>query len=116
MGKWDLGLEDLLMVVNFFSKVTVDDEGRFQFVSGNSRAGDYVELLPRWTSCWCSPRCRIPGSGHRICPRPVQLSWYQADDEDAAIRALLTRDENQRAFRNTQLLPCKGGVYDPYHQ
>jgi hypothetical protein len=29
MGKWDLGLEDLLMVVNFFSKVTVDDEGRF---------------------------------------------------------------------------------------
>ena len=25
MGKWDLNLEDLLMVVNFFSKVTVDD-------------------------------------------------------------------------------------------
>ncbi|HCI6713167.1 TPA: urea carboxylase, partial [Klebsiella quasipneumoniae subsp. similipneumoniae] len=34
---------------------------------------------------------------------PVQLSWYQADDEDAATQALLTRDENQRAFRNTQL-------------
>lgn len=45
MGKWDLGTEDLLMVVNFFSKVTVDDEGRFQFVAGNSRAGDYVELF-----------------------------------------------------------------------
>ncbi|WP_228304012.1 DUF1989 domain-containing protein, partial [Klebsiella michiganensis] len=28
MGKWDLGLEDLLMVVNFFSKVTVDEDGR----------------------------------------------------------------------------------------
>jgi uncharacterized protein YcgI (DUF1989 family) len=45
MGKWDLGLEDLLMVVNFFSKVTVDEDGRFQFISANSRAGDYVELF-----------------------------------------------------------------------
>ncbi|STV90277.1 Urea carboxylase-related aminomethyltransferase [Klebsiella michiganensis] len=41
----DLGLEDLLMVVNFFSKVTVDEDGRFQFISANSRAGDYVELF-----------------------------------------------------------------------
>lgn len=45
MGKWDLGLEDLLMVVNFFSKVTVDSAGRFQFCAGHSTPGNYVELF-----------------------------------------------------------------------
>ncbi len=54
-------LEDLLMVVNFFSKVTVDDEGRFQFVAGNSRAGDYVELFaPMDVLLVLTARCRIP--------------------------------------------------------
>ncbi|HHP1336069.1 TPA: urea amidolyase associated protein UAAP1 [Klebsiella variicola] len=104
MGKWDLGLEDLLMVVNFFSKVTVDDEGRFQFVAGNSRAGDYVELFAPMDVLLvltALPHPQDPATEY--APRPVQLSWYQADDEDAAIQALLTRDENQRAFRNTQL-------------
>ena len=104
MGKWDLGLEDLLMVVNFFSKVTVDDEGRFHFVSGNSRAGDYVELyapMDVLLVLTALPHPQDPATEY--APRPVQLSWYQADDEDAATQALLTRDENQRAFRNTQL-------------
>ena len=36
-------------------------------------------------------------------PRPVALSWRQAQDEEAAINALLTRPENGRAFTNTQL-------------
>ena len=36
-------------------------------------------------------------------PRPVQLSWFDADDAQAAVASLLTRDENQRAFANTQL-------------
>jgi hypothetical protein len=103
MGKWDLGLEDLLMVVNFFSKVTVDDEGRFSLLPATAAPGITLSCLRRWTSCWCSPRCRIPRIRPPSMPRPVQLSWYQADDEDAAIQALLTRDENQRAFLNTQL-------------
>ena len=104
MGKWDLGLEDLLMVVNFFSKVTVDDQGRFHFVSGNSRAGDYVELyapMDVLLVLTALPHPQDPATEY--APRPVQLSWYQADDEDAATQVLLTRDENQRAFRNTQL-------------
>jgi urea carboxylase-associated protein 2 len=60
MGKWDLGLEDLLMVVNFFSKVTVDDEGAFSLSPATAAPGITLNCLPRWTSCWCSPRCRIP--------------------------------------------------------
>ncbi len=44
LAKWGLGLEDLLMTLNLFSRVDVDTEGAFAFVPGNSRAGDLVEL------------------------------------------------------------------------
>ena len=104
MGKWDLGLEDLLMVVNFFSKVTVDEDGRFQFISANSRAGDYVELFAPMDVLMvltALPHPQDPAAEY--APRPIQLSWYQADDAQAAAEALFTRDENQRAFLNTQL-------------
>ena len=104
MGKWDLGLEDLLMVVNFFSKVTVDEDGRFQFISANSRAGDYVELFAPMDVLMvltALPHPQDPDAEY--APRPIQLSWYQADDAQATAEALFTRDENQRAFLNTQL-------------
>jgi urea carboxylase-associated protein 2 len=39
MGKWNLNLQDLLMALNLFSKVTVDSHGAFHFEPGNSRAG-----------------------------------------------------------------------------
>ncbi|MGE5985569.1 urea amidolyase associated protein UAAP1 [Klebsiella michiganensis] len=104
MGKWDLGLEDLLMVVNFFSKVTVDEDGRFQFISANSRAGDYVELFAPMDVLMVLTALPHPqDSAAEYAPRPIQLSWYQADDAQAAAEALFTRDENQRAFLNTQL-------------
>lgn len=104
MGKWDLGLEDLLMVVNFFSKVTVDEDGSFRFIPGNSRAGDYVELFAPMDVLMvltALPHPQDPAAEY--APRPIQLSWYQADDVQAATEALFTRDENQRAFLNTQL-------------
>lgn len=103
MGKWDLGLEDLLMVVNFFSRVTVDNAGRFTFNPDNSRAGDYVELyapMDVLLILTALPHPQDPVTDYN--PRPVQLSWYQADDSQAVTDAMLTRDENQRAFQNTR--------------
>lgn len=104
LGKWDLGLEDLLMVVNFFSKVTVDENGDFHFVRGHSQAGNYVELFAPMDVLivlTALPHPQNPDTNY--APRPVQLSWYQACDKQAATAALFTRDENQRAFLNTQL-------------
>ncbi len=104
MGKWDLGLEDLLMVVNLFSKVTVDSEGRFQFCTEHAAPGRYVELFAPMDVLMVLTALPHPmDPSTEYAPRPVQLSWYQADDEQAAIESLFTRDENQRAFTNTQL-------------
>ncbi|SUE06411.1 urea carboxylase-associated protein 2 [Pantoea agglomerans] len=103
-GKWDLGLEDLLMVVNFFSKVTVDEKGRFRFSAGNSCAGDFTELYAPMDVLMvltALPHPQDPAADY--LPRPVQLSWYQADDMQAVSEAMVTRGENQRALHNTQL-------------
>ncbi|SFT52719.1 hypothetical protein SAMN05192562_101683 [Kosakonia arachidis] len=104
MGKWDLNLEDLLMVVNFFSKVSVDDNGQFTFHSGHSQPGSYVELFAPMDVLVVLTALQHPMDPSReYAPRPVQLSWRQADDEQAMINTLLTRPENSRAFTNTQL-------------
>ncbi|QJT79981.1 urea amidolyase associated protein UAAP1 [Kosakonia sp. MUSA4] len=104
MGKWDLNLEDLLMVVNFFSKVSVDDNGQFTFHSGHSQPGSYVELFAPMDVLVVLTALQHPMDPSReFAPRPVQLSWRQAEDEQAMINTLLTRPENSRAFTNTQL-------------
>ena len=104
MGKWDLNLEDLLMVINLFSKVTVDDNGQFSFHSGHSQPGSYIELFAPMDTLMVMTALPHPMDPSRdYAPRPVQLSWRQAEDEDAAINALLTRPENERALTNTQL-------------
>lgn len=103
MGKWDLNLEDLLMVVNFFSKVTVEDNGQFRFHSGHSQPGSYVELFAPMDTLIVMTALPHPMDPSReYAPRPVQLSWRQAEDEEGAINTLLTRPENERAITNTQ--------------
>lgn len=44
IGKYGLSRRDLIAPVNFFSKVSVDDEGRFQFATDHAIAGSQVEL------------------------------------------------------------------------
>lgn len=44
IGKYGLTRRDLVAPVNFFSKVSVDEEGRFRFHEGHARAGDAVDL------------------------------------------------------------------------
>ena len=44
IGKYGLSKRDLIAPINFFSKVSVDAEGRFSFVGQHAKAGDFVEL------------------------------------------------------------------------
>ena len=44
LGKWGLGKRDLVANVNFFSKISADDAGVLQFVSGHSKPGASIDL------------------------------------------------------------------------
>ncbi len=104
LGKWGLGPRDLVPNVNFFSRVTVAEDGGMQFEPGNSRAGaqcrtarrderaDDPEHLPAsagpQSQVMRRSRCNSP---YAACRRP------RADDP-----CRLSRPENERGFTLTE--------------
>ena len=105
MGKWDLNLQDLLMVLNLFSKVRVDAAGSFAFQRGNSQAGDYVELYAPMDTLMVLTALQHPmDPAPAYAPKPVQLSWQRVDSDGISVLCRTSRPENGRAFHNTERL------------
>lgn len=103
MGKWNLDLQDLLMVVNLFSKVTVDGEGHFHFVPGHSRPGSTVELYAPMDTLVVLTALQHPmDPSPEYAPRPVHLAWQAAHSEGLSLACRTSRPENERAFHNTE--------------
>ncbi|WP_375738657.1 urea amidolyase associated protein UAAP1 [Pseudomonas boanensis] len=105
MGKWDLGLADLLMCLNLFSKVTVDSDGCFHFQPGNSKAGDYIELYAPMDTLVVLTALQHPMDPNpTYAPKPVQLTWHQAQSDGISLLCRTSRPENGRGFYNTERL------------
>ena len=105
MGKWNLNIQDLLMTLNLFSKVTVDDEGRFHFEPGNSKAGDYIELYAPMDTLVVLTALQHPlDPNPQYAPKPVQLSWHQVASDGISVLCRSSRPENARGFHNTERL------------
>ncbi|WOB06802.1 urea amidolyase associated protein UAAP1 [Piscinibacter gummiphilus] len=103
MGKWNLDLQDLLMVVNLFSKVTVDEAGAFHFVPGHSKPGDHVELYAPMDTLVVLTALQHPmDPSPEYAPRPVHLTWGEAHSEGLSLACRSSRPENERAFHNTE--------------
>ena len=105
IGKYGLGRRDLVAPVNFFSKVSVDAEGRFAFAEDHARAGDHVELR-----CDMDVILAISSAPHALDPNPVYapkkigiVAWRcgpaSADDVCRGFRG-----ENARALHNSDML------------
>lgn len=104
LGKWGLGVEDLLMVLNLFSRVSVDEAGAMQFVAANSKAGDYIELYAPMDTLVVMTALQHPlDPAPAYDPKPVQLSWMQAEAA-VAEHCRTARAENVRGFINTEQL------------
>lgn len=103
MGKWNLDLQDLLMVVNLFSKVTVDADAAFHFEAGNSRAGDQIDLYAAMDTLvilTALPHPMNPDTTY--APKPVQLHWGAVQSDGVTTACRTSRPENGRAFHNTE--------------
>ncbi|MFJ5238375.1 urea amidolyase associated protein UAAP1 [Pseudomonas neuropathica] len=104
LGKWGLGLSDLLMTLNLFSRVNVDAAGRFHFVEGNSTAGDYIELYAPMDTLVVLTALQHPmDPAPEYAPKPLKLSWMNAD-ASVAEHCRTSRPENERGFINTDRL------------
>jgi len=104
LGKWGLGLSDLLMTLNLFSRVSVDEAGRFHFVEGHSKAGDYIELYAPMDTLVVLTALQHPmDPAPEYAPKPLTLSWMNAD-ASVAEHCRTSRPENERGFINTDRL------------
>ncbi|WP_339526328.1 urea amidolyase associated protein UAAP1 [Pseudomonas sp. EA_35y_Pfl2_R111] len=105
MGKWNLNLQDLLMCLNLFSKVTVDSDGCFHFQPGNSKAGDYIELYAPMDTLVVLTALQHPMDRNpAYAPKPLQLSWHKVESDGISVLCRTSRPENQRGFHNTERL------------
>ena len=105
MGKWNLGLADLMMCLNLFSKVTVDSDGCFHFQPGNSKAGDYIELYAPMDTLVILTALQHPMDPNPVyAPKPLQLSWHKVESDGISVLCRTSRPENARGFHNTERL------------
>jgi hypothetical protein len=105
LGKWDLGLSDLTMVLNLFSKVTVNADGAFRFQPGHSKAGDHVELYAPMDTLVVLTALQHPMDPNPgYAPKPVRLAWKQVASDGVSVLCRTSRPENGRAFHNTERL------------
>lgn len=105
MGKWNLNLQDLLMCLNLFSKVTVDSDGCFHFQPGNSKAGDYIELYAPMDTLVILTALQHPMDPNPVyAPKPLQLSWHKVESDGISVLCRTSRPENARGFHNTERL------------
>lgn len=103
MAKWGLGERDLAANVNFFSRVSANDEGELHFVPGNSRAGDTLELRAEMNTLIILNTCPHPLDPDPVySPSPVKLKVKKVAPPAPDDPCRISRPENDRGFTLTE--------------
>ncbi len=105
LGKWGLGKMDLVANINFFSKVTVNADGRTHFVSGNSSSGSYVDLRAEMDTLLVLNTCQHPmDPDPQYNPKPAHIAIWQSRPPAADDPCRIACPENARGFILTEAL------------
>lgn len=108
LGKWGLGMRDIVANINFFSKVAASPSGELGFHPGNSKAGDYVDLSFEMDTLMVlstAPHPLDPTPTYR--PGPVRLAALAAPTASSA--ECVHIPENGRGLQNTRRFYCCHG-------
>ena len=104
IGKWGLGLRDLVPNINLFSKVVVDADGRFVFVPGNSKPGGLVELRFEMDTLIALSSAPHPLDPNPVyAPRKISVVAFTSGPAGADDICRLSCPENGRGYTNTEL-------------
>lgn len=102
LEKWGLGPRDLISNVNFFSRVTVGEEGCMLFHAGNSMPRSSVELRAEMNVLTILNTCQHPlDPNPRYEPKGVRISVRKATPPGADDPCRLGHPENIRGFTLT---------------
>lgn len=106
LGKWGLGMRDIVSNINFFSKVTTNSAGELAFHPNHSKAGDLIDL-----SFAMNTLVVLSTAPHPLDPRPsyqpgaVDLELFNTPAE--ALNECLQIAENRRALQNAKHFYCE---------
>lgn len=116
LGKWGLGLQDLVPNVNLFSKVVAlpaDEGGALRFDAGHAKAGAYVELRAELNTLLVLSTCQHPlDPSSRYAPKPVEVVITRGAPPGPDDLCRRSRPENARGFENVERWFGQGGVSD----
>ncbi|ENH6339656.1 urea carboxylase-associated family protein [Burkholderia vietnamiensis] len=103
LGKWGLGKRDLVPNVNFFSKVSVEDDGTMLFATDHCLGKEFVDLRFEMNTIVVLSTCQ-----HRLDPNPVyeptgvELVCWRSGTAGKDDPCRLSMPENGRGFINTE--------------
>ena len=104
LAKWGLGPRDLVGTVNFFSKVWVDDDGKFHYVPNHSHAGAAVDLrfeMNCLVAFSTAPHPLIDSGEYQ--PGAIGVTAWRSDAMTHDDPCRISCPENGRGFHNTEL-------------
>jgi len=108
LGKWGLGMRDVVSNINFFSKVTATASGKLEYHIGNSKAGDHVDLSFEMDALMV-----LSTAPHPLDPadtyRPGAVSLTASVTAPGAAAECERIAENMRGLHNTRRLYAFGG-------
>jgi uncharacterized protein len=101
--KYGLGSRDMGPSLNFFSKVRAGWDGAMEFVPGNSKPGDYVELRAEMNVLLVIDTGQHPlDPNPAYAPKPLKFSVIRSTPALVDDPCRLSRPENARGFINTE--------------
>jgi len=103
LGKWGLGTRDMVANINFFSRVSTDQEGGFHYLENHSSAGEQVELRAEMNTLVVLNTCPHPMDPNPdYDPGGILLEIYSSDPPSTDDFCRCSCDQNRRAFHNTE--------------
>ena len=103
MGKWGMGKKDLVPNVNFFSKISISEDGTLRYHAEHSPAGSVVQLRAEMDVLVVLNTCHHAlDTAKQYQPKPVELVVWQGEAPGPDDPCRCSRPENTRAFINTE--------------
>lgn len=101
VSKYDMSLKDLHSLVNFFTRIDVDENGNLKFVD-QSKAGSCIDIQAEMDTLVVLNTCPHPmNPDSKYQPKPLKIEIWNSNYAPFETPAFQLRDENKRGFKNT---------------
>lgn len=101
VAKYGMSLKDMHSLVNFFTKVNVNEAGELVY-EPHSTAGAYIDLQAEMDTLVVLNTCPHPLDPNPVyAPKPLKITVWKSDCGMEDNPCYHLRDENKRGFMNT---------------